>query len=39
MRKALLALTLVATGVSLSGCWHHRHPGSWGDHGPYRRGY
>ena len=36
MRKAILALTLIATGVGLSGCWHDRggygHPGHPSDH-------
>jgi hypothetical protein len=34
MRRVCLALTLLAAGASLSGCWHHGHPGSWGDRGP-----
>jgi hypothetical protein len=41
MRKILLALALVTTGVSLGGCWHHDHdhPGSWGDHGSHHGGH
>ncbi len=33
MRKTLMALALVATGLSLSGCWHG-HDRGWGDHNP-----
>lgn len=37
MRKILLAITLVATGLGLSGCWHG-HARGWGDHGPAHGG-
>jgi hypothetical protein len=37
MRKVLLAIALVATGASLSGCWHG-HGRGWGDQAPGRGG-
>lgn len=37
MRKAVLAMALIVTGMSLSGCWRHGHggydrPGNPSDH-------
>jgi hypothetical protein len=36
MRKAVLAMALIVTGMTLSGCWRHGHgydrPGNPSDH-------
>jgi predicted small secreted protein len=38
MRRILLAVTLAAAGLGLSGCWHDGVRG-WGDHGGHRGGH